>query len=174
MSEQIKLLALFSEIDPAANAVEVLENLGIEHGALEVISGSPVNPTMFGRHHHVSKVPKYALGGSIFGALVGIFLSQITPKLYKVYVGGKPLAPGAPTVVVVFEMIMLFMLIATFLGVFLESVFPSFEKKEYVPEISDGDIAIVIDCSQDQQPEIENALSKVGAKLVRVAERQVP
>jgi len=174
MTERIKLLALFSEIDPAANAVDVLEENGVDQHSIEVITGAPISPHMLGRHHHKSRVPKYALGGSIFGAAAGIFLSQITPNLYKVYVGGKPLAPGAPSVVVIFEMIMLFMLISTFLGVFLESVFPSYEKKEYVPEISDGDIAIIFECPIEQEPQLEKELRQAGAKMVRTAERQQP
>ena len=174
MSEQIKLLALFSEIDPAAHAIDALTDLGIDHGSMEVVTGAPINPRMLGRHHQSSRVPKYALGGAIFGGLVGIFLGKITPNLYKVYVGGKLLAPGAPTAVVLFEMIMLFMLIATFLGVFLESVLPSYEKKEYTPELSAGDIAIIIDCAADQQANIEKALTNAGAKMVRNAERQLP
>lgn len=173
MTEQIKLLALFSEIDPAAHAIEALNELGIDHGSMEVVTGAPVNPRMLGRHHHSSRVPKYALGGAIVGALVGIFLGKITPVLYKVYVGGKLLAPGAPLAVVFFEMTMLFMLISTFLGVFLESLLPSYEKKEYAAELSDGDIAIVIDCSVDQQASIEKALSNAGAKMVQNAERQM-
>lgn len=173
MTDQIKLLAIFSEIDPTAHAIDALTDLGVDHGSLEVVTGAPVNPRMLGRHHHSSRVPKYALVGAIVGALVGIFLGKITPVLYKVYVGGKLLAPGAPMTVVLFEMIMLFMLIATFLGVFLESVLPSFEKKEYAPELSDGDIAIIIDCSADQRANIEKALTNAGAKMVQNAERQM-
>ena len=174
MAEQIKMLALFHEIDPAAIAVDTLEKFGIGEEALEVISGSPINPKMLGRHHVNSRVPKYALGGAILGSVIGIFLSQISPRLYEIYVGGKPLAPGAPTVVVIFEMVMLFMLISTFLGVFLESTYPSFDKKEYVPEISDGDIAFIFDCSDDLKNNVEEALLTIGAKSVQLAERQQP
>ena len=174
MTDQIRLLALFKDIDPAANAVETLEKLGIDREALEVVTGSPINPKMLGRHHVESRIPKYALWGAIFGGLIGIFLSQVTPKLYKIYVGGKPLAPGAPTVVVIFEMVMLFMLLSTFFGVFLESVYPSFEKKDYVPEISDGDIALIFECLPENQNKIEEALASLGAKSVRIAERLHP
>ncbi|NIV14984.1 MAG: DUF3341 domain-containing protein [Aliifodinibius sp.] len=174
MTEHMKLLALFEDIDPAANAIDKLEELGVERDSVNVITGSPINPMMLGRHHVTSRVPKYALGGSILGLLIGIFLSLISPRLYEVYVGGKPLSPGAPTVVVIFEMVMLFMLIATFTGVFLESGFPTYEKKEYVEEISDGDIALVFDCPTEQQSKIKESLSQVGAKTVRFAERQQP
>ena len=174
MSENIKLLALFGEIDPAADAVDTLAEFGIDSDSVEVVTGSPINPMMLGRHHVESRVPKFALGGAIAGLGLGIFLSQISPKLYKEYERGKPLAPGAPTAVVIFEMVMLLMLIATFIGVFLESGFPVLEKKEYISEISDGDIALVFDCQLDQQAKLKEALSKKGAKLVRPAERQHP
>jgi hypothetical protein len=174
MSDTIKLLALFGEIDPAADAVDTLEEFGIASSSVEVVTGSPINPMMLGRHHVESRVPKFALGGAIAGAGLGIFLAQISPNLYKIYVGGKPLAPGAPTAVVVFEMVMLLMLIATFIGVFLESGYPVLDKKEYVPEISDGDIALVFDCELSQQAKLAEALNQGGAKLVRPAERQHP
>lgn len=172
MTEKIKMLALFDDIEPAAAGTDTLHNLGLSNHDFEVITGSPINPEMLGRHHAHTNVPRFALGGAIFGLFVGILLAFITPRLYKLNVGGKPLSPGAPSIVVLFEMIMLMMLIFTFLGVFLESVFPSYEKKEYVPEISDGDIAFIFDCSTEDQAEFEKALTEAGANKVRLIERQ--
>lgn len=174
MSEKIKLLALFETVDQAADGVDALENLGVSEHDLEVITGAPINPAMLGRHHAYTRVPKFALGGAVLGGFVGFFLAFISPRLYKIYVGGKPLSPGAPSIVVMFEMIMLFMLISTFLGVFFESVFPNYEKKEYVPEISDGHIALLFHCESDKQQNFEQALSTAGADSVRIAERQQP
>jgi hypothetical protein len=174
MAEKVKLLALFEDIDPAANGVDAIEELGVPHGDLDVITGAPINPGMLGRHHHKSRVPQFALGGALIGALLGTFLAFVTPRLYKVYVGGKPLSPGAPSIVVLFEMIMLLMLIATFLGVFLESVFPSYKEKEYVPEISDGSIGLIFDVEIDEQTKFEQALMEAGALSVKPAERQQP
>jgi hypothetical protein len=67
---------------------------------------------------------------------------------------------------------MLGMLISTFLGVFLDSRFPSYTPKEYVPEISDGKIAILIECEPDSEQEIEVAMTKIGAEQVKHAEAQ--
>ena len=41
---------------------------------------------------------------------------------------------------------MLFALLSTFLGVFLDSYFPNYRPLEYVPEISDGKIGIFFKC----------------------------
>jgi hypothetical protein len=67
-------------------------------------------------------------------------------------------------------MTMLGMLISTFLGVFLDSRFPSYEPKEYVPEISDGKIAILIECEPDHEDEIQTAMTRIGAESVKHAE----
>jgi len=174
MTDKLKILALFEDIDPAAHSMDALDELGIKQKNVEVISGSPIKPEMLGRPHPYSNVPKFALGGAIAGAVLGIFLAFVTPRLYVIIVGGKPISPGAPSIVVIFEMIMLLMLIATFLGVFLESTFPSYEKKEYVPELSDGDIAIVVEIDPDKHTALETAMKNAGAKLVRIAERQQP
>jgi len=172
MTEKLKILALFEDIDPAAHSMDALHDLGIGHEEVEVITGSPIKPEMMGRHHPHSKVPLFAFVGSVGGLFIGILLAFVTPRLYPLNVGGKGLSPGAPSIVVIFEMIMLFMLISTFLGVIFESMFPDYTKKEYHPEISDGHIAVLIDIEPDQQSALEDAMKNAGAKTVRVAERQ--
>jgi len=172
MSEKTMLLALFPDIDPAAHAVEKLREIGIRDDHVNVIAGIPVTEAMLGRPKHPSNVPRLAFGGAIGGVLVGAFLAFWTPASYPLNVGGQPIIPGPPTVVVIFEMTMLGMLISTFLGVFLDSRFPSYEPKEYVPEISDGKIALLIECQPEEEEEIEAAMTKLGAESVKHAEAQ--
>jgi hypothetical protein len=174
MSDTTKtmLLALFPDLDPAAQAVEKLRELGISDEHVNVISGIPITEAMMGRPHQKSNVPRLALGGAAGGMLLGAFLAFGTPNLYPLNVGGQPLIPGPPSVVVLFEMTMLGMLISTFLGVFLDSRFPSYEPKEYVAEISDGKIALLIECEPDEEKGIETAMTRIGAESVKHAEAQ--
>jgi hypothetical protein len=170
MTDKNMLLAVFPDLDPAAHAVEKLRELGVTDAHMNVIAGIPVTEAMMGRPRQASNVPRLAMGGAIAGAFVGIFLAFWTPGSYPLNVGGQPLIPGPPSVVVIFEMTMLGMLISTFLGVFLDSRFPSYTPKEYVPEISDGKIAILIECEPDAEKEIEAAMTKIGAEQVKHAE----
>ena len=64
---------------------------------------------------------------------------------------------------------MLGMLISTFLGVFLDSQFPSYSPKEYIPEISDGKIAILFQCPEDKEREIKEELLKLRAEEIKPA-----
>jgi hypothetical protein len=173
MTEKISLLAVFSDIDPAAHALEALRGLGLSDDEMNVISGIPVTEAMLGRPSQWTNVPRLAIGGAVGGLLLGAFLAFGTPNLYPIHVGGQALIPGPPSVVVLFELAMLGMLVATFLGVFLDSHYPSYAPKEYVPEISDGCIAILFTCPADQKEKIAAALTALGAETIKPAEAQL-
>lgn len=172
MDEMKTLLALFEDIDPAADAVEKLRDMGITDEQINIVSGIPVTEPMLGRPHQWTNVPRLALGGAVAGFLIGLFLAVVTPLTYPIHVGGQPLIPVPPSIVVIFEMTMLGMLVSTFLGVFLDSQFPSYKPKEYIPEISDGRIAIFFSCPQEKEKSIVSALRILGAKSVEPAEAQ--
>lgn len=172
MSETKMLLALFEDINPAADAVEQLRQMGLEDARVNVISGIPVTERMLGRPSQWSNVPRLALGGAAGGFLLGLFLAVGAPLLYPISVGGQPLVPIPPSVVVVFELTMLGMLVSTFIGVFLDSRFPSYSPKEYVPEISDGRIAVYFECPADQEQSFIIAMQSLGAESVKPAEAQ--
>ena len=171
MADKTSLLAVFPDLEPAANAIDKLRSLGLPDDQMNVISGIPVTEAMLGRPRQWTNVPRLALGGAIGGFLVGVFLI-FTPLLYFVPVGGQPAVPVPPSVVVLFELTMLGLLISTFLGVFLDSTFPSYRPMEYVPEISDGKIAVLFHCPQGKQEKFSKAMTALGAEKVEVAEAQ--
>ncbi|MBK9604791.1 MAG: DUF3341 domain-containing protein [Anaerolineales bacterium] len=147
-SKVVDLLAVFPDLEPAANAIEHLRALGVHDECMNVISGIPVTEAMLGRPHQWTNVPRIAMGGALLGFGGGFFLAFISPYLYPypVQVSTQAFIPGPPTVVVLFELTMLGMLISTFVGVFLDSFFPNYRPMKYVPEISDGKIAILVEC----------------------------
>jgi len=166
------LLALFQEVDPAAEAVEKLREMGVADERMNVVSGVPFKEEILGRPRVRTHVPMFALGGAIAGFALAVFLIWGVPFLYPLYVGGQPMFPVPPLLVVGFELIMLGMLTATFLGVFVDSRFPSYEPKFYVPEISDGEIAVFFDCPAGMQAKFEKAMQSLGAESVRTVEAQ--
>lgn len=171
MSEKNLLLAIFEDIDPAAHAVDKLRALGIHDSHVTVISGTPITEAMLGRKPQWSNVTRFALGGAFIGLCVGIFLAYGTPQLYPIVVNARWIGVP-PTIVVMFEMTMLLMLISTFLGVFLDSRFPNYTPTEYVPEISDGRIGLLIECPQDEEKNVETAMNELGAESVKRAQAE--
>ena len=173
-SKVVDLLAVFPDLEPAANAIEHLRALGVHDECMNVISGIPVTEAMLGRPHQWTNVPRIAMGGALLGFGGGFFLAFISPYLYPypVQVSTQAFIPGPPTVVVLFELTMLGMLISTFVGVFLDSFFPNCRPMKYVPEVSDGKIAILIECSHVEEQKVTDALKKMGAESVKPAEAQ--
>jgi hypothetical protein len=164
------LLALFEDIDPAAEAISKLHELGVTDDRLEVISGVPISHRILGRPHQRTNVPRLALGGAFIGSLVGLFLNFGTPTIYGVHVGGQPLLPIPPGLIIFFEMTMLFSLLATFLGVFLDSYFPNYRPLDYVPEISDGKIGLFFKIPPEDEQKFTEAMNQMGAEAVRATE----
>jgi hypothetical protein len=166
------LLALFDEIDPAADAIEKLHEMGVTDDRINIISGVPVTHHMLGRPHPWTNVSRLALGGAVAGFAFGVFLNFGTPNLYRINVGGQYITPIPPGLIVAFEMTMLFALLATFLGVFLDSYFPNYRPLEYVTEVSDGKIGVFFKCAQDEQNKFMDALGKMGAESIKPVEAQ--
>jgi len=166
----LTLLAVFEDIDPASDAIEKLHEMGVDDENINVVSGVPIMHKMLGRPHPHTNVSRLSMGGAIAGFIFGLFLNFGTPNLYTVLVGGQYITPIPPGLIIVFEMTMLFALLATFLGVFLDSYFPNYRPLEYVAEVSDGKIAIFFRCSKDNEKKIADALGKVGATSIKPAE----
>lgn len=173
-SKIVDILAVFPDLEPAADAIEQLRLLGVHDDCMNVISGIPVTEAMLGRPNQWTNVPRIAMGGAALGFLGGFFLAYVAPFLYPypIQVSTQSFTPGPPTVVVLFELTMLGMLLSTFLGVFLDSYFPNYRPMKYVPEVSDGKIAILIECPHADETKIMDALNKLGAESVRPAEAQ--
>jgi hypothetical protein len=172
MDDKHSFLAVFTDIDPAVQAVDRLRELGLSDEDMNIISGIPVNQTMLGRPRQWTNVPRLAIGGAVGGFLVGAFLAFVAPLLYPIPVGGQGIIPGPPTFVVLFEMTMLGMMAATFLGVFLDSHFPSYSPNEYIPAISDGRVAVLFVCKPEMEGKFIQAMQETGAETVQPAEAQ--
>ena len=170
MSEAITLLAMFEDFEPASEGVAKLQELGVSDDQMNVISGIPVKNTILGRPSAITYVSRIGLLGAVMGMTLGIFLIYGIPYLYPLLVGGQPIFPVPQGIIITFEMTMLGLMGFSFIGMFVDSGFPSYTPKEYTPEISDGKIAILFSCPANDQKKFADALTKLGAKSVRPVE----
>jgi hypothetical protein len=170
MAETVTLLALFADIDPAVIAIDKLHEMGIDDKNMDVISGIPFSHETLGRPKVSTIVPRLALGGAMLGLIAALFFIFGIPALFPLHVGGQPVFPIPPFYIIGFEMIMLGLMGMAFLGLFVAGRLPSYEPKVYVPEISDGKIALVFPCSEEKQSQFKDALISLGAEQVRPVE----
>lgn len=164
------LVALFHEVDPAAEGIGKLHQIGIGNDNINVQSGIPFKGSILGRPAAKTNVPRIGMVGAGLGMCLGLFFLQGTPALYPLHVGGQPLFPVPPTLIITFEMTMLGLMGFSFIGTFLESRFPCYDAMEYAPEVTDGKIAVFFRCSAELQEKAAEALTAAGAEVVRPVE----
>jgi hypothetical protein len=170
MAEATTLLAMFEDFEPASRGVEKLQELGVSDDDMNVISGVPIKNTILGRPPAITYVSRIGLFGSILGMFLGIFFIYGIPYLYPLLVGGQPIFPIPQGFIITFEMTMLGLMGFSFLGMFIDSGFPSYTPKEYTPEVSDGKIALLFSCPTNEQEKFIDALKEAGAESVEPTE----
>jgi Protein of unknown function (DUF3341) len=170
MAEEVTLLAMFEDFEPASRGVEKLEQLGVSHNNMNVISGIPVKHTILGRPAAITYVSRIGFFGALLGMALGLFFIYGVKYLYPLSVGGQPIFPVPQGIIITFEMTMLGLMGFSFIGMFVDSGFPSYRPKAYTPEISDGKIAVLFGCPTGEQEKFIDALKEVGAESIEPAE----
>ena len=172
MSKPIVHMALFGEEDliEVGEALDVLRGMGIPDSDISVISGVPFSEKMLGRPMSWTRVPLIAGVGAVVGFLTAAFFNFGTPALYPVRVGGMAFQTIPTSIVLQFELTMLGMLISTFLGVFVETISPSFGPSGYDPRITDGHIGVLFSAADELDPKLHESLAALGAEIVHGTE----
>lgn len=165
-------MAIFDEdaVDKVAEALDTLREIGIGDHDMTIISGVPFSEKMLGRPMSWTRVPAIALTGAVIGFLTGLFFNFGTPALYPVKVGGMALQTIPTSIVLQFELTMLGLLISTFLGVFVETISPSYGPRGYDVRITDGKIGVLFEAQAELDPKLHQALTALGAEIVHGTE----
>ena len=170
MAEATTLLAIFEDFEPASRGIDKLQQLGVTDDDMNVISGIPVKNTILGRPAAITYVSRIGFFGALLGMSLGIFLIYGIPYLYPLLVGGQPIFPVPQGLIITFEMTMLGLMGFSFIGMFIDSGFPSYTPKQYTPEISDGKVAVLFSCPTGEQEKFVDALKETGAESVEPVE----
>ncbi len=170
MAETTTLLAMFNDIEPASEGIDKLQQLGVTDDDMNIISGIPVKNTILGRPGAITYVSRIGMLGAIMGVFLGVFLIYGIPYLYPLLVGGQPIFPVPQGLIITFEMTMLGLMGFSFIGMFIDSGFPSYTPKQYTPEISDGKVAVLFSCPTGEQEKFIDALKEAGAEKVEPVE----
>jgi hypothetical protein len=168
--EPLTLFVIFDDFDPTANAIDQLHEMGIADEKINIVSGIPFKHEILGRPNVSTIVPRLALGGAMVGLIVALFLIFGIPKLFPINVGDQPLLPFPPFFIIGFEMTMLGLMGTAFVGLFIAGRLPTYEPKAYIPEISDGKIAVVFPCPLEMQDKITEVMKSMGAEQIRPVE----
>jgi hypothetical protein len=167
MSENtISLVALFDDSTDTAKAIDELHTLGIPDDKMVVMSDVPYPERALGRTREWLTLPYIVLAGAVVGLLIGLFLSAITPHLYRLDVGGHPPVGFPPAAVITFVFTMMAIIVSTFLGVLWEMDFPSFGPAPYHKAVTDGKLGVFIEFPSDLNDEVTRVLKANQADFI--------
>jgi hypothetical protein len=169
MSTQ-SILGLFQQPEPAADAMDGLKEAGFELGTFDVLTGTPYPEGAFGEYVPQHRLFRYPAFGAIIGFTLSIFLTSVTQLAYPMVTGGKPILSLFAMLIIMYEMTMLAGVIATVVGIVIESRLPNMKPGIYDTRITEGWIGVVVTFDDDSKvADAEGVLNKAGALEIKHA-----
>ena len=172
MSDMAVVMGSFEEIEATADALDGIRALGVPDQDIEILSSLPYSSNILGRPHLKSRLPVISLGSAGLGLLVGLFFTVITPQLYVIQVGGQPIVPTPPTILLLYEFTMLFLILGTFGGMLWLERLPSYRPQYYDTSLTDGRIALLVQCADEKKAAAIEVLRSQGAQDIHEPERR--
>jgi mono/diheme cytochrome c family protein len=166
------LLGLFQEVTPVADTVERLRQLDLTDEKITIMSGVPYEPEMLARPPLRGQLGLITLLGALLGFLISLSLTVGIFLLYPLIQGGQPLVPVPPSLIIVFEVTMLGTMWGAFFGFLLVNRFPAFGRPAYNPQITAGDIGLLVRVDEQLVPQAERVFHEEGAHDVQRLERE--
>lgn len=165
----MEALGVFRDIDSAARASESLIASGVPEDNITSLSHVPLPDGAVVRDRSGRWFHWFALGGGVMGAALGFLLAAGTALLYPLHTGDKPIVSPFPVGIIVYEFTMLFAILGTVLGMFLEMRLPGFMYRVQASEITrEGLVGVSALCeTRDELKSIKDILIKSGAQTVR-------
>ena len=169
MSTQ-SILGLFQQPEPAADAMDGLKEAGFELGTFDVLTGTPYPEGAFGEHVPQHRLFRYPGFGAIVGFTLAVFLTSVTQLAYPMVTGGKPILSLFAMLIIMYEMTMLAGVIATVIGIVIESRLPNMKPGIYDTRITEGWIGVVVTFDDDSKvADAEAVLNNAGALEIKHA-----
>jgi hypothetical protein len=140
----MECLGIFRDIESAGQGVESLLRAGFSETQITSLSSVPYPDGVLVKPERRTRLRWISLAGGLCGAGAGFALAAGTAWLYPVQTGAKPIIALYPTAIITFELALLFAIVGTMVGMFLELRLPRWGKGLYDPTIAAGNIGISV------------------------------
>lgn len=156
----MEILGIFADLESAGNGVAKLLQEGFVETQITSLSSVPYPDGVLVKTRQHSWFRWLTLASGVAGAVAGFCLAAGTAWLYPVQTGDKAIIALYPTGIIVFEVTMLFAIVGTMAGMFLEMRLPPRKTRPYDPAIAEGCIGIsvtlhtageVVACGEDER-----------------------
>lgn len=159
------LIGVFTYLDEIVGALKALRDRGLE--IHKVYSPVPSHHIRDAMGLKPSMVRYFTLFGGILGVVVGIGLVVYTSLQWKFIVGGKPVVPKVPTVIVAFEFCILLSILFNLLGLMTTTRLPKLSLPVYYdPAFTQDRFGVLVVCREGETQEVAEMLKEAGAEEV--------
>jgi len=154
------ILASFDYLDSAVEAIEALRKAGFKKKSIQAYAPVPEHDLEHAMGYGQSPVRVYALVGALTWTAAGFALSIFTAMDWPLVVGGKPIVSIPAFVVIAFEMTILFGVLSTVIGLFINTRLPHLKPLVvYDPEFSAGRFGVYVSASAGKVEEARKILA---------------
>ena len=157
--------ALYPDGDSAQRAVNSLKAAGLGDDAITVVTGEPLEHYQFFETDKSTWMWYIASFGGLVGLLFATWLTRMTELAWPLNTGNMPIVAWWPNLIIMFEMTMLFAILAAVLTLLVTAGLPGRRGAIYDPQVMDGKILVGVANPRDVAA-IERALAVAGAAEV--------
>jgi hypothetical protein len=159
--------ALYANPNAAQRAVDGLRAAGVAERHITILSAEPFEEHEFAHRDRATWMGWIALAGGIVGLTFGTWLTRMTELAWPLRTGNMPIVAWWPNMIIMFEMTMLFAILAAVLTLLVTARLPGRRPALYDPAIADGKILVGVEDPADAAA-VERALSVPGGEVRRI------
>jgi hypothetical protein len=160
--------ALYPNGQSAQQGVNRLRAAGITDRDITVISSEPMEDYEFGHMDSATWIWWIACAGGLIGMAAAAGLAYVTETSWPINTGGLPIWAWWPNLIIMFELTMLFGILAAVLTLLVTARLPGRRPALYDPAIMDGRILVGVNNPADAAV-VERALRAPGAEIKRTS-----
>lgn len=167
----MEILGVFDNLEGALTGIERLQEAGIEEQAITSLSAVPYPEGVLVTTGYRPRFHWFVLACGAVGAAAGFLLAAGTAWIYPLQTGDKAIIALFPVGIITYELMMLFALVGTIVGMFTAMHLPPAKELLYDPGIAEGGIGLLVTAtSAATGSAAAAALREAGA--VRVLEEE--
>jgi len=160
------IYALYPDGDAAQRAVNGLRQTGLADSAITVISDQPMEAYEFGDIDKETRIWYVASAGGVLGLAFATWLTRMTEIAWPLSTGNMPIVSWWPNLIVMFEITMLFAILATVATLLVTGRLVRRQPALYDPEVSNGKILVGVDNPANGEA-VERALAAAGGGPIK-------
>ena len=141
--------ALYSTPDAAQRAVNGLRAAGIGDDRITILSSEPIEEHEFAHRDKATWMGWIAAAGGVTGLAFAAWLTRMTELAWPLPTGNMPIVAWWPNIIIMFEMTMLFAILAAVITLLVTARLPGRRPVLYDPDVMNGKILVGVENPRD-------------------------